>query len=72
MNLDTRFSALATAITLSLVATGAQAAGKLDLQAQDMIQLKQQYQSIAANRGIAAMAHSGMNSSSVQTRTRAC
>ena len=57
MNLDTRFSALATAITLSLVATGAQAAGKIDLQAQDMIQLKQQYQAVAANRGIAAMAH---------------
>ena len=57
MNFDTRFSALATAITLSLVATGAQAAGKIDLHKQNLVQLKQQYQAVAANRGIAAMAH---------------
>ncbi len=53
-----RLSALATAIALSLVATGAQAAGKIDLHKQDVTQLKQQYQSVAASRGIAPMAHS--------------
>ncbi len=58
MNLDRRFTALATAITLTLIATGAQAAGKLDLQKRDIAQLKQQYQAVAANRGVAAMAHS--------------
>lgn len=52
-----RFSALATAITLSLVATGAQAASRSDLHTKDFAQLKQQYQGIAANRGIAPMAH---------------
>ncbi|MDI1254432.1 pre-peptidase C-terminal domain-containing protein [Thermomonas sp.] len=53
-----RFSALATAITLSLVATGAQAASRSDLNQKNIAQLKQQYQSIAANHGIAPMAHS--------------
>ena len=48
---------LATAITLSLVATGAQAAGKVDLQKRDIAQLKQQYQSTVATRGVANMAH---------------
>lgn len=52
-----RLSALATAITLSLVATGAHAAGKLDLNKRDIAQLKQQYQSVASTRGIAPMAH---------------
>ncbi|MEO6155797.1 MAG: hypothetical protein ABIP16_08745, partial [Thermomonas sp.] len=57
MNRDRRLSVLATAITLSLVATGAQAAGKIDLQQRNIAQLKQQYQSVAATRGIAAMSH---------------
>jgi pseudolysin/vibriolysin len=57
VNFDTRFSALAAAITLSLVATGAQAAGKIDLQKRNIAQLKQQYQSVAASHGIAAMTH---------------
>lgn len=48
---------LATAITLSLVATGAQAAGKVDLHKRDVAQLKQQYQSTIAARGVANMAH---------------
>jgi Zn-dependent metalloprotease len=48
---------LATAIALSLVATGAQAAGKVDLQKRDVAQLKQQYQSRIASQGIADMAH---------------
>ena len=48
---------LATAIALSLVATGAQAAGKVDLQKRDVAQLKQQYQSQVAVRGVATMAH---------------
>ena len=48
---------LATAIALSLVATGAQAAGKVDLQKRDVAQLKQQYQSTVAARGVANMAH---------------
>ena len=48
---------LATAITLSLVATGAQAAGKVDLHKRDIAQLKQQYQSTVATRGVANMAH---------------
>ena len=48
---------LATAIALSLVATGAQAAGKVDLQKRDVAQLKQQYQSTVAARGVAKMAH---------------
>ena len=58
MNTDRRFSVLATAIALTLVATGAQAAGKTDLQKRDITQLKQQYQAVAANRGVAPMAHS--------------
>jgi len=49
---------LATAIALSLVATGAQAAGKVDLHKRDIAQLKQQYQSTVAARGVANMAHS--------------
>ncbi len=53
-----RLSALATAITLSLVATGANAAGKIDLHKRDMTQLKQQYQAVATTRGVAAMTHS--------------
>ncbi len=57
MNFDRRFSALATAVALSLVATGAQAAGKIDLHKRDVAQLKQQYQAVAATRGIAAMTH---------------
>ena len=48
---------LATAIALSLVATGAQAAGKVDLHKRDIAQLKQQYQSQVAARGVANMAH---------------
>ena len=48
---------LATAIALSLVATGAQAAGKVDLQKRDVAQLKQQYQSRIATQGVADMAH---------------
>ena len=48
---------LATAIALSLVATGAQAAGKVDLQKRDVAQLKQQYQSRIATQGVAGMAH---------------
>ena len=58
MNRDRRFCVLATAITLSLLATGAQAAGKIDLHKRDLAQLKQQYQAVAASRGIATMAHS--------------
>ena len=48
---------LATAIALSLVATGAQAAGKVDLQKRDVAQLKRQYQSRIATQGVADMAH---------------
>ncbi|RZI71362.1 MAG: peptidase M4 family protein, partial [Rubrivivax sp.] len=48
---------LATAIALSLLATGAQAAGKVDLQKRDVGQLKQQYQARVATTGIARMAH---------------
>ena len=48
---------LATAIALSLVATGAQAAGKVDLHKRDIAQLKQQYQSRIATQGVADMAH---------------
>ncbi|MEO6228066.1 MAG: M4 family metallopeptidase [Thermomonas sp.] len=57
MNFDRQFNVLATAIALSLVATGAQAAGKIDLQQRNIAKLKQQYQSVAATRGVAAMAH---------------
>ena len=53
-----RFNALAAAITLSLVATGAQAAGKVDLHKQDLNQLKQQYNAAVAAKGaVAPMAH---------------
>ena len=58
MNFDRRFNVLATAVALSLVATGAQAAGKIDLHKRDVTQLKQQYQTVAATRGVAAMTHS--------------
>ena len=58
MNTDRRFSLLATAIALTLVAAGAQAADKTDLHQRDMTRLKQQYQAAAANRGVATMAHS--------------
>ena len=58
MNRDRRFSALAAAITLSLLASGAQAATKADLHKKDFVQLKQQYQGVVAARGIAPMAHS--------------
>ena len=58
MNRASHFSVLATAITLSLLATGAQAAAKTDLHKRDVSQLKQQYQAVTASRGIAAMAHS--------------
>ena len=57
MNCHSRINVLATAIALSLVATGAQAAGKVDLQKRDIAQLKQQYQSTVAVRGVASMAH---------------
>ena len=57
MNRFSRINTLATAIALSLVATGAQAAGKVDLQKRDIAQLKQQYQSQVAVRGVANMAH---------------
>jgi Zn-dependent metalloprotease len=57
VNFDRRFSALATAIALSLVATGAQAASKIDLHQRNVAQLKQQYQAVAATRGLAAMTH---------------
>ena len=54
-----RINSLAAAIALSLVATGAQAAGKVDLHKQDITQLKQQYQArVAAKGGIAAVASS--------------
>ena len=53
-----RLNNLAAAIALSLVATGAQAAGKVDLQKQNLNQLKQQYNvAVAAKGGAAAMAH---------------
>lgn len=53
-----RLSSLAAAIALSLIATGAQAAGKVDLHKQNLNQLKQQYNvAIAAKGGAAAMAH---------------
>ena len=57
MNRD-RISLLAAAITLSLVATGAQAASRADLHKQDVRQLKQDYQRDVASRGMSAMAHS--------------
>jgi Zn-dependent metalloprotease len=47
---------LATAVALSLLAAGAQAANRADLHGRDLGLLKQQYQSIAA-RGAAAHAH---------------
>ena len=54
-----RINSLAAAIALSLVATGAHAAGKTDLHKQNVAQLKQQYQTqVAAKGGVAAMAHS--------------
>ena len=53
-----RINSLAAAIALSLVATCAQAAGRTDLNKQDMAQLKQQYQAkVAAKGGASAMAH---------------
>ncbi|RZA19922.1 MAG: hypothetical protein EOP93_07460 [Lysobacteraceae bacterium] len=53
-----RINTLAAAIALSLVATGAQAAGKVDLHKQNLAQLKQQYQGqVAAKGSIAPMAH---------------
>ena len=53
-----RLNSLAAAIALSLVATGAQAAGKMDLQKQDLNKLKQQYNaSVAAKGGVAPMTH---------------
>jgi Zn-dependent metalloprotease len=53
-----RLNSLAAAIALSLVATGAQAAGRVDLHKQDLNQLKQQYNlAVAAKGGAAAMAH---------------
>ena len=57
MNRFSRINTLATAIALSLIATGAQAAGKVDLHKRDVAQLKQQYQSQVAARGVANMAH---------------
>jgi vibriolysin len=57
VNRFSRINMLATAIALSLVATGAQAAGKVDLHKRDIAQLKQQYQSQVAARGVAKMAH---------------
>ena len=54
-----RINSLAAAIALSLVATGAQAAGKVDLHKQNIAQLKQQYNAqVAAKGGAAAMVHS--------------
>ena len=54
-----RINSLAAAIALSLAATGAQAAGRIDLHKQDVAQLKQQYQAgVAAKGAVAAMAHS--------------
>ncbi|HWS79113.1 MAG TPA: M4 family metallopeptidase, partial [Thermomonas sp.] len=54
-----RLNSLAAAIALSLVATGAQAADRMDLQKQNLNQLKQQYNAVvAAKGGAAAMAHS--------------
>ena len=51
-----RINSLAAAITLSLVATGAQAAERTDLHKRNIAQLKQQYQAqVAARGGIAAM-----------------
>ena len=53
-----RLNSLAAAIALSLIATGAQAAGKVDLQKQNLNQLKQQYNvAVAAKGGAAEMAH---------------
>jgi len=57
VNRSSRINTLATAIALSLITTGAQAAGKVDLQKRDVTQLKQQYQSQVAARGVANMAH---------------
>ena len=54
-----RINSLAAAIALSLLATGAQAAGRTDLHKKDVAQLKQQYQArVAAKGAVAAMAHS--------------
>ena len=52
------FNSLAAAIALSLVATGAQAAGKVDLQKQNLNQLKQQYSAVVAAKGMPTMTHS--------------
>ena len=52
-----RLNSLAAAIALSLVATGAQAAGKVDLQKQNIAQLKQQYNAAVAAKGAAPMTH---------------
>ena len=48
---------LTAAVALSLVATGAQAAGKNDLHQRNVAQLKQQYNARIASAGIAERAH---------------
>ena len=50
-------SLLSTAILLSLSAVSAQAATRSDLQKRDVNQLRQQYQSLTATRGIAGTVH---------------
>ena len=54
-----RINLLAAAVVLSLSATGANAAGRADLNKKDLAQLKQQYRALVSARGAAApMAHS--------------
>lgn len=52
-----RLNALAGAIALCAIATSAQAANKADLHRKDLVQMRQQYQSATAARGIAPMVH---------------
>jgi Zn-dependent metalloprotease len=52
-----RNSLLSTAILLSLSAVGAQAATRSDLQQRDVTQLRQQYQSLTAAKGVAGTVH---------------
>jgi Zn-dependent metalloprotease len=57
MNRTLSFKALAAATTLALCASGAMAADRVDLHGQDLASLKQQYRSLTARSGVAAMAH---------------
>ena len=56
VNRHHRINMLAAAVALSLVATGAQAAGKNDLHQRNVAQLKQQYNARIASAGIAERA----------------